>query len=283
MDKDVFYFSHDSNARHDPNIVKMLSKYSWEGYGMYWALVEAMREDGKISLCMNDLEAIAYDTRIEKDKLVQFVDDCIDVFKLFRKNGNRFWSDSLRRRVDKMRNRSEKARGAAHIRWHSDPDQPELDLHSDGNAESQSVSNANEMQMHSDSNAIKKGNKGNKTNKEIKEERVNETFLSWNKFADENGLVQASKLTDRRISGIKLRLSEKEFDLERIYQEIKNSIFLRGDNERKWRVDFDFVFCSQNNYLKILEGKYRGNNSKQRTGSYHFDPQKYPTLNRKGT
>lgn len=31
---------------------------------------------------------------------------------------------------------------------------------------------------------------------------------------------------------------------------------MQGDNQRGWRVDFDFVFCSAINYLKIMEGKY---------------------------
>jgi len=33
---------------------------------------------------------------------------------------------------------------------------------------------------------------------------------------------------------------------------------LRGGYKTGWKVDFDFVFCSKHNYLKILEGKYDG-------------------------
>ena len=308
MDKDVIYFSHDSNARHDPDIANMLSKWSWEGYGMYWAVVESMREDAKISLCLDNLDGVAYDMKIDKDKLIQFVTDCIETFHLFRKNGNRFWSDSLRRRVEKMHVRSEKAKASARVRW--EDSQPELDLGSPGNKKVQvknteggkkkgdadamptdKAGSANAMRTHKgrnvnalptqcDGNAKKEIKKGNKENKGKKEERVEKTYLSWNEFAQQNGLAQASKLTEKRAIGIRARLAEQEFDLDKIYAEIRQSTFLRGENERRWKVDFDFIFCSQNNYLKILEGKYRGNNPKKRVGGYQFDSTKYPTLNK---
>jgi len=44
MKKDAYYFSHDSNARHDPNICEMRLNYGMEGYGLYWVMIEMMRE-----------------------------------------------------------------------------------------------------------------------------------------------------------------------------------------------------------------------------------------------
>lgn len=78
----------------------------------------------------------------------------------------------------------------------------------------------------------------------------------WNSFAKEHGLSAVIKLSEKRRSAILNRLLEPEFDLDKIFAEIKQSDFLRGSNGN-WKVDFDFVFCSANNYLKILEGKYR--------------------------
>lgn len=92
-----------------------------------------------------------------------------------------------------------------------------------------------------------------------------EIFLvldSWNIFAGELGLTKIIKLSDTRISGIKQRMKEKEFQLEKIYERIQRSPFLLGNNDRGWKVDFDFIFCSKTKYLKILEGKYDGTNSK---------------------
>ena len=42
--KEAYYFSHDANARNDIKIKAMMSRYGYEGYGMYWAIVEMLRE-----------------------------------------------------------------------------------------------------------------------------------------------------------------------------------------------------------------------------------------------
>jgi DNA-binding MarR family transcriptional regulator len=81
----------------------------------------------------------------------------------------------------------------------------------------------------------------------------------WNEFAERHGLAKVIKLSDKRRRAIRARIQEKEFDFEKILERIEQSDFLLG--AKGWRVDFDFIFCSANNYLKILEGKYNGKNS----------------------
>lgn len=81
----------------------------------------------------------------------------------------------------------------------------------------------------------------------------------WNSFAKEYGLSAIVSLSSKRTKSIQSRLKETAFKLDKIFEEIALSDFLRGKNERGWKVDFDFVFCSANNYLKIIEGKYRTN------------------------
>lgn len=81
-------------------------------------------------------------------------------------------------------------------------------------------------------------------------------FREWNQFASKNGLQTIFKLTDKRKKGIKQRLTEKEFNIETIFAKIAESNFMQGNNNRGWKVDFDFIFCSPDNYLKILEDKY---------------------------
>lgn len=82
---------------------------------------------------------------------------------------------------------------------------------------------------------------------------------AWNMFAEANGLAQVRELTKQRKIGIKTRLNERGFDAEEIFREIQKSSFLRGKNDRGWKVDFDFVFCSPNKWVNIVEGKYRDN------------------------
>jgi hypothetical protein len=63
-------------------------------------------------------------------------------------------------------------------------------------------------------------------------------------------------ITNKRRLAIKSRLREKGFDAEQIYKKIPESKFLLGENDRGWRCDFDFVWGSPHNWVKILEGKY---------------------------
>ena len=42
--KDAYYFSHDSNARHDPKLIALIEKYGLVGYSYFFILIEIMRE-----------------------------------------------------------------------------------------------------------------------------------------------------------------------------------------------------------------------------------------------
>jgi len=77
----------------------------------------------------------------------------------------------------------------------------------------------------------------------------------WNHFAEENGLSTVIKLTPARVNAIKARAKEPLFDLQQVFEKIRNSKFLLGIKST-WKADFDFVFRSETNYLKILEGNY---------------------------
>lgn len=99
----------------------------------------------------------------------------------------------------------------------------------------------------------------------------------WNSFAKETGLSTIVTLSPKRKKAVVNRLTEPEFKLDKIFNEIRQSEFLKGKNERGWKADFDFVFCSANNYLKIIEGKYRTNGTNRnqsRKGDLNIDKYK---------
>jgi hypothetical protein len=79
----------------------------------------------------------------------------------------------------------------------------------------------------------------------------------WNLSASGNGLSVVKKLSDGRLKKFKTRLKDPDFDFIAIMMGIKKSAMLRGDNARGWKVDWDFVFENDTNYLKIIEGKYQ--------------------------
>jgi len=114
--------------------------------------------------------------------------------------------------------------------------------------------------------------KESKVNKnKIKEEEttLSDALSIWNTFAEKNNLSKIIKLSEKRKSGIRQRLKEKEFDLFKILESAQQSKFLLGDNDRGWKISFDFIFCRSDKYLEILEGKYNGQN-KQDSGASLF-------------
>jgi len=119
--KDAYYFSHDANARHDPNIIKMISAYGMEGYGWYWVIIEMLREQDNYKLSISDetdYEVIAFQTKSDTGRIKKYIDDCVKIFKLFKKGKKYLWSSSLLNRMEKMNEKREKGRKAANKRWY---------------------------------------------------------------------------------------------------------------------------------------------------------------------
>lgn len=76
---------------------------------------------------------------------------------------------------------------------------------------------------------------------------------------------KVKKLTDKRKRQVRALL--KTFSLEEIkegFRKAEESSFLKGDNDRKWKADFDFL-TNQNNLTKVLEGKYEARKSKEQS------------------
>jgi hypothetical protein len=79
---------------------------------------------------------------------------------------------------------------------------------------------------------------------------------SWNAMADELGLAQVERRTSQRKSSWKARFANGHAaDWPRALDAIRSSRFCRGDNDRGWRVDFDFLLAPAK-LTKLLEGKY---------------------------
>lgn len=79
----------------------------------------------------------------------------------------------------------------------------------------------------------------------------------WNVFAITRKLItNPIRVTEHRRKKIESRIREPGFDFIGALQAIKKSNFLQGKNDRGWKVDFEFIIHSEENYTKILEGKY---------------------------
>lgn len=107
MAKEAYYFSHDSNARQDEKILMLRAEHGWEGYGIYWALIEMMFESSDTALHHNKIKGIAVSYNIDITLLQQVINTCI-AEGLFTSDSDKFWSESLARRKLKFLDSREK-------------------------------------------------------------------------------------------------------------------------------------------------------------------------------
>ena len=109
------YFSHDYNARSDKKILALRSKYGWEGYGMFWALIEFIAEhNGKIE--QSDAGAIAVELQCKEEFVFEFISFCISKSLLKEKNGV-VYSERMINNLKLREAVSKKRKKAAEKRW----------------------------------------------------------------------------------------------------------------------------------------------------------------------
>ena len=154
--KDVYYFSHDCNARNDEKILAMRSVYGLEGYAMYFMTVEILREQNeyKLEITKYIWNTLAMQMHTDVQKVKNFINDCVDEFHLFVIENNFLYSESLIKRMNLFKEISEIRSKAAKKRWENSNDM-----------QNECKSNANADQKQS--NKIKlNNNKLNYTKKE---------------------------------------------------------------------------------------------------------------------
>ena len=127
-EKDAYFFSHDCNARNDPKILALRSVYGAEGYGVYFMLVEILREQPEYRLSVNKYiwNTLAMQMQVEASRLEQIVNDCCTEFAengstLLVNDGEYLYSASLLRRMGKVDDISNLRREAARKRWENQP------------------------------------------------------------------------------------------------------------------------------------------------------------------
>lgn len=104
--KDAYYFSHDSNAKDDPKCVMLIEQLGLEGYGIYWVLIETLRDQPEYKYPISLVPAIArrYNTTAEKMRTV------IGNYGLFTIDDENFFSLSLIKRMEEYDHKRELAR-----------------------------------------------------------------------------------------------------------------------------------------------------------------------------
>lgn len=110
------YFPHDSNARNDYKLIKLRAKYSWAGFGIYFALLELLFSENN-KLRVDDFETLAFGLQCEPSILK----DIIENFDLFVIEGDFFYSKRLSKTLDDICQKSLKASENAKKRWSMQP------------------------------------------------------------------------------------------------------------------------------------------------------------------
>lgn len=110
------YFSHDANARNSAKIIRLRMRYGAEGYGVYFMLLERLREEQTYS-CECDYDMLAFDFRVDANLIRAVVED----FSLFDIDGRRFYSRGFLARMaqkdEKSSRRSAAGRKGMQSRW----------------------------------------------------------------------------------------------------------------------------------------------------------------------
>lgn len=109
--KDAYYFSHDANAQDDPKCMVLIDQLGMEGYGIFWALVEKLRDEKEYKLPLITIEPFAKRWGTSKEK----INAVIKNYSLFViENDTFFYSERLK---NSMEIKSIKATENANKRW----------------------------------------------------------------------------------------------------------------------------------------------------------------------
>ncbi len=105
---------HDSNARQDEKLLALRLRLGWEGYGLYWGILEILRDSTDYT-GSKDYNEIAFGLRVSAGLVKKIVED-FGLFT-FTEDGKRFYSKRLSKDMDKQARISEKRKQAIQKRW----------------------------------------------------------------------------------------------------------------------------------------------------------------------
>ena len=133
------YFNHDSTARNDYRIIKLRATLGYEGYGVFWAVLELLFAEAN-KICINQYDILAYGLQCDSKILKQVIED----FDLFVFEDGCFYSRRLNNQIDEINNKSNIAKENAKKRWNN---AKAMQSHSNGNASKVEYSKADKSKV----------------------------------------------------------------------------------------------------------------------------------------
>jgi hypothetical protein len=206
--KEAYYFSHDSNASQDEKILNLRADHGWEGYGIFWAVIERLRDSTDHKYRIDSIKGLAVSLGIKRIVLEEIINN----YDLFESNEDFFWSTSLNKRMEIVEEKREQAKKAADKRW--------------GN--SKSGNDAGTMLPHNNSNADAQiPQSGNDAGAMQGKERKGKEKKGKENILDTHTIARAKKIEILEIfekKGLNLEDGEAEFEK-----------FLAFFDERDWK------------------------------------------------
>lgn len=118
MKKDAYYFPHFSNARHDRKLRRVRKELGVEGYGIYFMVLETLRDQENFSFPVADIDLLAEDFGTSEQKIRTVVAN-YGLFT-FTEDGEMFTSERFIEYMRPYIEKKERARAAARARWGGD-------------------------------------------------------------------------------------------------------------------------------------------------------------------
>lgn len=91
------WFRHDADAWCDDKILMLRAKHGWEGYGLFWAIIERLRTSTNNRLA-NAKQVLELCLNVDKNKIGSLIDTCLEL-KLLEKVNEEIFSPALDSRM----------------------------------------------------------------------------------------------------------------------------------------------------------------------------------------
>lgn len=269
MAKKTSYFSHDSNARNDEKILALRMRHGAEGYGVYFMILERMRES-KDYIHVKDYNIIAFDLRVSNTLVKSIVED----FRLFvfTENGTHFYSESFKERMVPMENLREQRRKAGLKSAEKRAKATTVERPLNDRTIKNQQSKVKESKVKNTPNGVCE-NPVDLSPENPKNERLNFQEIINLYHSTCKSFPKVQKLTDSRKTKIRTRVLElqKQFPEEHyknvlasIFQKMEESDFLCGNNKTGWKATFDWIFENGKNWVKVYEGNYKSRRNQEK-------------------
>ena len=286
------YFPHDSNARNDERLVNVRMKHGPAGYGVYFMLVERLREDQEY-MSVVDYNLIAYDLRIDASLAKSIIRDFgLFAFTVDPERGECFYSESLRQRMARKDEITAKRKAASALG---------VSVRQENREKTKTAETSNQMVAETQPNGVPNGSEKRTKGKErkVKENSTSSPYVeeahaakplrnadardeaasvapsagggskdkvdfdleAFARYFNETMAahdaqipqVRAIPPKSKRAAAVRARLKEYGKEaLAKVVQNAAKSSFYNGGGSRGWVADFDWLF-RPTNFLHVLE------------------------------